>query len=1275
MKIYSSSVSRVLAPENRGLTTVVGQYDKPISDADVNLIQDLQDWKRQQITDRLAPSGCLTRAPFSFYLNSPSGLFIPPFEVLFRGEVVNVRGHLYNSQGINKVAIPFPASGIAPAALYAVFIELWYAALDPTDGTNYIVDVNGNRFYYPYGCVAPYSNARAQFPDDTIDPVFNEVTSQRVQLQWRLGIQPLPLDYDFLGLRYGLDPDPIAGGQIYGQGTQSSPTDQVFKQLRDVTGEATLWRSGGDALNSLQTLDGYSYAMPLAVLFQRTLNIFDPESAPFGCADTSGGGYYSSKISGRWDGRFADITYPEDVIDTRITANLSGYDLGTLLTHGMGDLLSGACRAKIARGTTPQNMVGSVLTQQAAMTSDPSSAMWQNTDVIGAFDGFRNGISTDERTYFTSVAFDAPTGGWGGKQATVSLPASTPAGATITSVFVQSINLNNTPMALMGRQLIMTGVGTRSVVVTVGTGLPFNPSSPANRLIVTVGVTYPAKSAFDLQVVPLTPVFGSLNDPRAGAGTGMTLPVFGVSDYDISVQIPPINANLTKSIEAYSPRYSSSVFGVRAHILIPNSQAVLGAGNTATFTIPRTSLDGRLAGLYVTRALNAAGQDLTVVSRGIQGDDAIVVVQGPLLATGNTEMVLLCHRTAQVAINPAVRGAVAIEETVLLGAGTLTAQDLMQDARLLAVSAVQQSNLTTTIITGTVAGGRLRGIAGDDSGDQSGLIWVSQGSGDSFLAIPCTITVSVSAFTITVPNAKITLTTPWFIPASFLPGLDPSAELLLSMPYVPYQGEGIQGRDYLVLDAAAEALITTNGTGTAPTPGMQDVFPYNRQLPVATMMPSRSNWNDSDLTNAPIGGDETNYSSKRKSNTAATFPATLRLNDFVPPLQGSVQRKIRVLTPTSRGFSRTLPHVGFAVDVPVKKTGLGLSFSTVAPLTLYVDNVGGQASNTGLSSESPLPAIKDALALLPPIIRHPVSILLMGNPGAPYALGGYSIDEFVKSSVDGGVYCLGEVAHTMQGAGSLTFGPTLTDLGSAPVIIDGSGVITPGEYPASAPHVNFSSWVGDAPFTGIVVSNGRVAFESITFQAPPVPYTIPLHGTSVPPALWNSLGAVRSVNAEVSFNNCTLQHPMLGVTADLGSKVEWTGGLMVLDVSEVGVLASESTVIVDNPSFTLDVTSQGMLHAATFFAVNNSSSLTLRNHRVAQELGFPLPGSPDLSPVISLAEMSSSITAEPTWATMGIAVLNGKSVINLQADSQGAQAAFKDQPTCDPSSSSVSFLG
>ena len=157
-RTYPATVSRSLDPTDLGMSTVVGQHDRRLTDADINLIQDVQDLKRLSILNAQAPSGCLTLKPFEFRAFDERVLYIPAFDVLFRGEVVHVGGFGLSDQTMNRVEVASPRPWVPgmiheDARIFVVFLEMWGRALDPVSGAGYHVSDSGELYFYPGGCV------------------------------------------------------------------------------------------------------------------------------------------------------------------------------------------------------------------------------------------------------------------------------------------------------------------------------------------------------------------------------------------------------------------------------------------------------------------------------------------------------------------------------------------------------------------------------------------------------------------------------------------------------------------------------------------------------------------------------------------------------------------------------------------------------------------------------------------------------------------------------------------------------------------------------------------------------------------------------------------------------------------------------------------------------------------------------------------------------------------------------------------------------------------
>src|ERR1700676_2843801 len=102
---YPLIVSRTLDPSQKSLRTIVALHDHEISDADINVIQDLQDLKRVRVLNDMVSSGSLTYAPMVFNPQNPLVFTIPAFDVLFNGTVVTITGNMSSDFTQNRVQI------------------------------------------------------------------------------------------------------------------------------------------------------------------------------------------------------------------------------------------------------------------------------------------------------------------------------------------------------------------------------------------------------------------------------------------------------------------------------------------------------------------------------------------------------------------------------------------------------------------------------------------------------------------------------------------------------------------------------------------------------------------------------------------------------------------------------------------------------------------------------------------------------------------------------------------------------------------------------------------------------------------------------------------------------------------------------------------------------------------------------------------------------------------------------------------------------------------
>jgi len=1270
---YPGIVSRTLDPTNKALVTVVALHDKQITDADINLTQDLQSYKRQRLLNDTTTSGCLTYTPFQFTPLAPSSFVVPAFDILFRGEVITIAGQDSTDLTKNQVVLgpnqqpQFWALGQTSqdCNIYIAFVELWYQTLNPTTGAGYYTDINtGLRYFFPYGGISPATTNANLIPDDSIDPFQGLFTTERAQIQWNINIQPVAVSYDFTKYQYGLDPGALPTEIVYAQTTNPNPIQQTiyqFTNMGSINGDTGVWRAGdGNVNNSLGTMDGYSYAFPLAVIFQRNRGYFDIVNNPLGCADPNPpfpappgtvNGMLSSGLSGRYDSRLADQILPDNVVDTRSTSSLVGWDMDLLCRNGFGDLVQGKTQLALSRGQAPGNkpeVVGSALSYYTAMA--PTTFVSTNVDRVGTWDGFANGFSSDVRTYTSTQAISINQKSLGtngspwvsgppqGDSFTITLPQSSNAvisTITVTALHTDSVTGFTTPAALLQGQVSINGLGSKSVTVqlikALG-GTQFDPGT--NNLYATIGVQYPAGSGIDLHQVPYVVDGGVLFDSISG----ITMPVYGISEYQAQA---PQNALQALQVWAVSPEYSDIIFGTKIWLSIPGSsgtQQTVGGNTITTFVIDRINLNENVDGLYVTTCWDAnTGTNLTISSRVMNGTQSIFTIQG--VAPTTVIASVLAQNTAQLAYNAPVRGVTQVEETVLMGNYT-TDPNFPIDQRISVIqpNPITQAGYDATANTTTIIldsnGCEIKGVAGDDA---NRLLWVSDNTGNLNAVQLQSATFSNGIITLVAPGNLTT--SKFFLVGSILPAFDPASYLVVQSHYVPYQGEAVLNRDYEFVHAEDNALITTNGTGTAPIVGLQDIYPYNRELPIALMLPKQSGWNDATLTNEPLASFfDSNYVAMRVNNVEHTFLAPLHTNDFIPPMNKDTRKTIRMISTATggRGFATAIPHIGFAIASPTVKTVLGQNLqSTIAPITLYVNNNTGNDNNTGLTPSTAKLTIQSAVAELPPVLRHPCVIELIDN-GSPYliknlqnnmeqiALG----DGVSESSV---VYALANLSRVIHDEGRL-------------VISIQSGAPTNDQITIDA--TGFAGF-GNGPTYAFYTDTSRCIFNGIKF--------VGFSG--------GANAAIKAKNADVQFVNCSFVDNLQAGSFEEACGVILDSGLIQLPDSGLGFIITGGTTLTAN---SINLAVDAGANPGPFYIAERGSSLVLESHNTSNLEETNIVA----TTVVAQAELNSNITVSADFQTAGSAVLEANSTLARTVQTN----PFLGGVTADSSSNIVTQL-
>lgn len=278
MENLGSGVSRVLDPTGTQYTEVILQQGKPPLDAEFNLLQELAfNFTRKYVT-RGCPSGFfgnetnsisdyITNSTWSNWLKfgpQRTGEQQAILWAVVNGWLIPVTGTRTgtppgspdDTDGFNVIALDPPPTNSGDFRVDYVFLEVWLARIPPNPAT---LNKPASSAVWRYGNV---EGGFSFLPDDLIDPALGFETSERVQLQYRVRVQK-----GLVGLTS--NPDGFDPAVVKAQGAAAVPTAFIFQNMRQALGDTGLWRAGDGTQNTLGTVDGYSYAIPICCVFRR----------------------------------------------------------------------------------------------------------------------------------------------------------------------------------------------------------------------------------------------------------------------------------------------------------------------------------------------------------------------------------------------------------------------------------------------------------------------------------------------------------------------------------------------------------------------------------------------------------------------------------------------------------------------------------------------------------------------------------------------------------------------------------------------------------------------------------------------------------------------------------------------------------------------------------------------------------------------------------------------------------------------------------------------
>ncbi len=431
-KNFGPAVSGYDVPDGRGWETVVFEAGKPVLDRELNLAQDIDGGQAETGLRRAMPSGWLSD-DFMDSSDPTSAIFAPVALAntiaIPNGIRAHVNGWLLkiqhtNATGSNRLNLGAGPAGLGARRIDIVFLEVWRRLISASPST---VGKSATARIWQEGNVAtdPANDVVLNYPDDILDTNVGSETTKRVQIQYRLRSAQ---GVDLFTYPYGLEDPVIVANSVPPNAATPNGVATIFTYVNQSSnGDPGLWIAGdGNPANTLGTVDGFMYAIPLVAVFRRNTTGFDRRL-------NHNGGVASPGPSDRPDGLFYDIFVARDLADLRLAVSPVGWSYPEALDKNFNYLLDNGLYTEWT-DTSPFGGGYQGATVFAASEIGLSNAHGGDgittgtTGVgqfLGEFDAARRRFSDRAIYEVVSVAVPAPGGGWSNKTVNID-PTSLP---------------------------------------------------------------------------------------------------------------------------------------------------------------------------------------------------------------------------------------------------------------------------------------------------------------------------------------------------------------------------------------------------------------------------------------------------------------------------------------------------------------------------------------------------------------------------------------------------------------------------------------------------------------------------------------------------------------------------------------------------------------------------------------------------------------------------------------------------------------------------------
>jgi hypothetical protein len=412
IKNYGAGTSGYLDPEGRNWETAVNQASKPILDKELNLIQDAGQEAQRTLRRKTFPSGWISE---NFLNSSASDLLVVPGSPLsnqlitpllwanVNGWIVRVSNTNLNT-GLNSIVLSAGPSGAGAKRTDFVFLEVW-RRLIPAAPTTTGKSGAGRIWRDGNVKIASADDLTLNYADDILDGAVGTETTKRVQIQYRLRVYN---GVDLFTYAFGMnDPAVVANSVPVTAAAPNGVATAYAYTNQSAAGDPGLWRAGdGNPANTLGTVDGYMYAIPLCSIFRRNTTAFNR------LTNHNGGVAYPGP-SDRPDDFFQDIIEPRDLLDMREGVSPSGWDLPEVVQKNMNFLFDNVNQTEIGAAVNGGGVHGhtTLWADEIGISNANGGDGTTNGDTpgaefIGEFDAVRRSFSDRPIYEVVTLAFN-----------------------------------------------------------------------------------------------------------------------------------------------------------------------------------------------------------------------------------------------------------------------------------------------------------------------------------------------------------------------------------------------------------------------------------------------------------------------------------------------------------------------------------------------------------------------------------------------------------------------------------------------------------------------------------------------------------------------------------------------------------------------------------------------------------------------------------------------------------------------------------------------------